>query len=138
MGYLLAIRNGATIIYDTDDLTIVSGSTIPVLDKGPFATYAVNASTTLINVYNTYGLVGAWPRGLPILHAVEEAPTIFERHIVQPLLQQGVPGLRVGPCLPSFPELKPTFMQRPIYVPKSMVPCLVLPRLPQTLVRPCI
>jgi hypothetical protein len=91
VGYLWAMNNGAQVIYDTDDSSVIRGCNITVFDTSLLPTYIKNTSTTLINVYDTYGLPNRWPRGFPMAHASEWAPTVFEREMVRPLIQQGAP-----------------------------------------------
>lgn len=64
VGYLYAIENGATIIYDTDD------DNKPIAGLNPCAIdstlSSLITSENCVNVYSYFGQPEVWPRGLPL------------------------------------------------------------------------
>ncbi len=90
LGYLWAIAHGATVIYETDDIILLEPH-IAVLKSGDYPTYVANTSQRTANVYQSFGLPNMWPRGLPLADIKVPAPTTFERHWANPLIQQGKP-----------------------------------------------
>lgn len=64
MGYLYAIKNGATVIIDTDDDNIPKPNWDFPDFNGNFA--SIPSSLGFINIYNYYTEHKIWPRGLPL------------------------------------------------------------------------
>jgi hypothetical protein len=101
VGYLWAIAHGATVIYETDDDHVLLDPHIMVLKAGVFPRYVANPSQRTVNVYQSFGQPHMWPRGLPLADVKVAAPTLFERHWANPLIQQGKPCLHPVPCQSS-------------------------------------
>lgn len=89
IGYLWAIKHGASVIYETDDDNVLLDTHITVLDAGEYAAYVAGETRRTVNVYESFGLPNMWPRGLPLADIKEPAPTRFQRRLVKPLIQQG-------------------------------------------------
>lgn len=51
--------------------------------------YVTNETHRTINVYETYGLPGMWPRGFPLEDVKKEVPRTFRMLHANPLIQQG-------------------------------------------------
>jgi hypothetical protein len=64
LGYLWAIRNGATLIYDTDDDNIPRSSGYVPEFQGDFE--LVSSPREFYNVYSDFSDSWIWPRGFPI------------------------------------------------------------------------
>ena len=90
LGYLIAARNGATIIIETDD------------DNLPYAEFWIArqreqsvptvSQSGWVNVYRYFSDVNIWPRGLPLEH-LKDKPPAFESLIVANIscpIQQGL------------------------------------------------
>lgn len=64
LGYLLAIREGASLIRDTDDDNFPREAFWTVLDRQQTA--ATSAKAGWVNVYGWFSSAPIWPRGLPL------------------------------------------------------------------------
>jgi len=89
IGYLIAMANGAQVIFDTDD------------DNAPLETWKRRAPETKaracrqagwVNVYQWFSDAHVWPRGLPLDHARyhRSLPELEERSEVIAPIQQGL------------------------------------------------
>jgi hypothetical protein len=87
LGYMWAMRNGATIIYDTDDDTfphIVWGAY-----HAPEYTH-IQGDDLFYNIYDWYGCKSIWPRGFP-LNRIQEPQKGWECTLVSlPSIIQGL------------------------------------------------
>jgi hypothetical protein len=63
LGYLMAIKNGATVIIDTDDDNIPYENWSFPSFSGMFETISGNG---FVNIYNYFTNAHIWPRGLPL------------------------------------------------------------------------
>jgi len=73
LGYLYAIKHGATHIFDMDD----DNSPIPEWGQTDFSNQSCRLSTSpteWLNIYKVFGHSEIWPRGLP-LHAIYSTDT---------------------------------------------------------------
>ncbi len=75
IGYLLAIRQGASVIRDTDDDNFPRAEFWPVHDR--VQDVAVSAGRGWTNAYAWFSDAPIWPRGLP-LDAVRDVPAPLE------------------------------------------------------------
>ncbi|MCG5060468.1 MAG: DUF288 domain-containing protein [Limnoraphis sp. WC205] len=74
LGYLIAIQQGANVIFDTDDDNIPKGELlIPNLDS---QTKFTSENLGFINVYQQYTEQKIWPRGLPLKYVNQSADWI--------------------------------------------------------------
>ncbi len=90
LAYLLAIREGASLIRDTDDDNFPRDGFWKVLDRTQ--TVAVSMDAGWVNVYNWFTQAPIWPRGLP-LDEIRQAPALFETLPAQAVdcpIQQGL------------------------------------------------
>ena len=73
IGYIYAIKNGATLIYDTDDdnLPLFKNFTLPEFNK------EISSKDKLINIYQHYSDKFIWSRGFP-LNRIHDKQNIFE------------------------------------------------------------
>jgi hypothetical protein len=76
IGYLLALRAGATIIRDTDDDNLPLAGFWPLPDR--VQEVAAAEQCGWVNVYAWFAEAFLWPRGLP-LDAIRETPPAFEQ-----------------------------------------------------------
>ncbi|KAF8056744.1 STL1 [Scenedesmus sp. PABB004] len=108
IGYLYAIANGATAIYETDDNNVLLTPTILQLVSPPDGGGAPELSPDVSGAcprapfamldpgcdvdFNPYPLFGmdAWPRGLPLTAIKRPPATCFSRRPGRPLIQQGL------------------------------------------------
>lgn len=90
IGYLYAIKNGATIIYDTDDDNILINDTISYLT--PTAqTFLYETNESTVNTYAHFGQASIWPRGYPLDKILlKKTETTQETY---PYIQQGLANL---------------------------------------------
>jgi hypothetical protein len=86
IGYLSAIKNGAKVIYDTDD------------DNIPNVNWAIREKETIadesigegwFNVYDLFGHGVIWPRGFSLRH-LKEHPSCGGKTLVMSSIQQGL------------------------------------------------
>jgi hypothetical protein len=96
LGYLYAIANGATVIFDTDDDNLPTEDIVledPDSTAVSFA-YKQDLDRTTVNVYTHFGRSDIWPRGLPLedidvregieyLDATSPPPTLNGRALIQ-------------------------------------------------------
>jgi hypothetical protein len=71
IGYLKAIKEGADIIYDTDDDNILHENLVLPSTHGPFLTYPENFG--FVNIYRNFSDEFTWPRGFPLNKIREES-----------------------------------------------------------------
>jgi len=80
IGYLQAIRGGATIILETDDDNIPYEEFFTSRERRPYV--RVISEGGWVNVYSYFSDVNVWPRGLPLEHVGSPVPS-FEKLIRQ-------------------------------------------------------
>lgn len=89
LGYLLAMRQGAQVVYETDD------------DNGPLESWQPRLESVAvrqvrgegwINVYRCFTADRVWPRGFPLEHVQEslEAIPAYDSLLVRAPIQQGL------------------------------------------------
>jgi hypothetical protein len=90
IGYLAAIKNGATIIVETDDDNIPRDGFWQPRQRTILA--RVVRSTEWINVYEYYAERLVWPRGFPLDRITQPAPSYSDlpREVVNCPIQQGL------------------------------------------------
>ena len=67
IGYLLALKNGATEIYDTDDdNTIIAGTTFPSFSGRYDNIVSTTTGSCFFNIYSLYTDKKIWARGFPL------------------------------------------------------------------------
>lgn len=90
IGYLYAIKNGATIIYDTDDDTILIHDQITYLpDQTQVMLY--KTKEPVVNIYAHFGQPTLWPRGYPLDKIISNKSSLMSD--TQPYIQQGLVDL---------------------------------------------
>lgn len=89
LGYLYAMREGAELIYETDDDNILIGTDVPVLPREQEAT-VVTSPDGFVNVYCLYTERQTWPRGFPLDLIRGSAPIARQRRPVSVPIQQGL------------------------------------------------
>jgi hypothetical protein len=72
LGYLIAIRNGATVIAETDDDNLPYDEFWNSLERKQSVPGIANGGWT--NVYRYFSESNIWPRGLPLDHIKDELP----------------------------------------------------------------
>jgi hypothetical protein len=82
LGYLAAIRAGATHLIETDDDNHPLDGFWQARTRRP--TVALVAATGWVNAYRLFTDAPVWPRGLP-LDALRDGPTDFDRLAAQPV-----------------------------------------------------
>lgn len=90
LGYLLAMREGASLIRDTDDDNFPRDGFWSVLDREQRVATSTDAGW--VNVYDWFSDAPIWPRGLP-LDEIRNAPADFDTLPVQTVdcpIQQGL------------------------------------------------
>lgn len=88
LGYLYAIKNGAKLIYDTDDDNIPNDSF--VIRDSNVLSYNSFASDGWFNVYKFFNIENLWPRGFP-LKLIKKLSSYKEFiHSQNSSIQQGV------------------------------------------------
>lgn len=92
IGYLYAIKNGATIIYDTDDDNILIHDTIQYLEDTA-QTLLYDSNDVVINAYAHFGQSNIWPRGYPLDKILLAQPTATKMTQTNPYFQQGLVDL---------------------------------------------
>ncbi len=90
IGYLYAIKNGATIIYDTDDDNILIHNTIEYLPSTA-ETLLYETKEPVVNAYAHFGQPSIWPRGYPLDKVLSRKPIL--KHETHPYIQQGLADL---------------------------------------------
>lgn len=65
LGYLYAIREGATLIYETDDDNLLIPATIPISSREQEVA-TVSSPDRFVNIYRYYTDRPVWPRGFPL------------------------------------------------------------------------
>jgi hypothetical protein len=89
IGYLYAIQQGATIIYDTDDDNILNEEKIVYFPKKiTAATYQTTKPT--VNVYSHFGQPSVWPRGYPLAYVMDKVEDTFKSQDLFVPIQQGL------------------------------------------------
>lgn len=92
IGYLWAIAQGATCVYETDDDNIpnefwrVRSESIPQIHVVPPSM----PNSRWINVYRYFSEENIWPRGLPLDKTRQQCPTASPNGPVQAPIQQGL------------------------------------------------
>lgn len=90
IGYLAAIRAGATILVETDDdnIPLPEFWSPRALDQ----TGAVLRDTGWVNVYRYFSSTFIWPRGLPLENVQDQGPSVdvLERRTLACPIQQGL------------------------------------------------
>lgn len=93
IGYLYAIQNGATMIYDTDDDNILIKDDIyylPAQAQTQVCNRAALFNSPVFNVYAYFGKPAMWPRGYPLDKIKDSNPQTTFKSQVRPLIQQGL------------------------------------------------
>ena len=79
IGYLYAIRQGADVIFETDDDNLLLGPEIPVgLQRQSVS--AIASSDRFVNIYRLFTDRAVWPRGFPLNLIRSQSP--IEQHVV--------------------------------------------------------
>lgn len=122
IGYLYAIENGATVIYETDDDNIINNS----LEYYPeFCEMDVLQNNSVCaNPYAYFGQPSVWPRGYPLEYVLNETEKIYERKHIKAYIQQGL--VNNDPDVDAIFRLtrgeQLTFIeQNPICLPKGIM-----------------
>ena len=88
LGYLLAIRDGASLIVETDDDNMPRSAfydPLPIEQELPCFT-----DTGWLNVYRYYSDLLIWPRGLPLDEVTKPLPELPQSQSVRCPIQQGL------------------------------------------------
>ncbi|KAF9980620.1 hypothetical protein BGZ65_004878 [Modicella reniformis] len=105
IGYLWAIQQGATTIFDTDDDNLPNTGQIVFEPPGVIAYRSDTASKRSVNIYSHFGRPDVWPRGFALSEIDIQEPTkylpsyeslpVADRKLVGPpvLIQQGLADL---------------------------------------------
>ena len=90
IGYLMAMRDGAELITETDDDNIPSGGFLSVRERTP--TLPLVRRQGWCNVYRYYSDELIWPRGLPLAHVRDDVDpfTALPSQKVNCPIQQGL------------------------------------------------
>jgi len=90
IGYLYAIRNGASCIYETDDDN-KPNEVWAARDEALPSVFQPDADSGWVNVYQYYTDDAIWPRGLPLKEIREKNPVLVEKRdaTISPI-QQGL------------------------------------------------
>lgn len=92
IGYLYAIKNGATIIYDTDDDNILIQNSINYLDDAQ-ETLIYDTQNMVVNTYAHFGQASIWPRGYPLDKVQDKQSVTIKTATTHPYIQQGLADL---------------------------------------------
>lgn len=89
IGYLYAIKQGATIIYDTDDDNMPGQDEIVYLPQRT-TVHEYDTKNAVVNPYVFFGQPTMWPRGYPLDKIKENQPEDFNIKEVNAWIQQGL------------------------------------------------
>jgi hypothetical protein len=89
IGYLYAIKQGATIIYDTDDDNMPSQDDIFYLPQRALM-HEYSTQNMVVNPYVFFDQPTMWPRGYPLDKIKEKQPELFNEKEVDAWIQQGL------------------------------------------------
>lgn len=88
LGYLLAIRNGANVIIETDDDNMPRSAFYEPLARNQIVPEFTDAGW--LNVYRYYSDLLIWPRGLPLDEVTKAVPELAQQGEVVCPIQQGL------------------------------------------------